>query len=160
MTPVLSAEIEKLPSRERLIRIEKALDAAKHGPTWLADARIAQMMCDEIERGDTEFHNYKLHAYVVMPNHIHMLATPAGDIGPMMGKLKGVTARQANLILDRAGQTFWQSRYFDQFSRNQENFAKMQNYVAKNPVWAGLSATPEEFPWSSAHREPGALTHQ
>lgn len=159
-TPALSAEIDKLSGRDRLIRIEKLLDSAKYGPTYLADRRVAQMVCEAIEKGDAEFHRYKLHAYVVMPNHVHMLATPADDLGKMMAKLKGFTSHQANAILARAGETFWQSRYFDQYSRGQENFKKMQNYVAKNPIWAGLAKTSEEFPWSSAHRKPPASTRQ
>ncbi|MGA8035737.1 MAG: transposase [Candidatus Acidiferrales bacterium] len=118
MTHAVSDKIQKLPGRARQLRIEKRLDAAKHGPAWLGDARIAPMVCEEIEKGETEFQDYKLHAYVVKPNDVHMLVTPTGDFSYFMGKLKGVTARQANLILGRTGQTFWQNRSFDRFSRD------------------------------------------
>jgi REP element-mobilizing transposase RayT len=143
--------IQKLPGRERQVRIEKLLDAAKHGPTSLADERVAEMVRDAIERGDSEFHRYTLHAYVVMPNHVHMLVTPIHEVSTFMRSLKGFTAHQANLILERTGQ-FWESRSFDRYSRNQENFVKMQNYIAKNPVWAKLVTKPEDYRWSSAHR--------
>jgi putative transposase len=145
--------LQKLTGRERLVRIEKLLDAAKGGSMWLGDERVAAAVCDVIEKGDTEFHLYVLHAYVVMPNHLHLLATPTGDIGHLMGKVKGITARQANLILSRTGERFWDSWSFDHFSRDQENFAKMKNYIVMNPVWAKLASRPEDFRWSSAYRK-------
>jgi len=144
-------EIQKIPGRERQLRIEKLLDAAGSGPTWLNDERIAEMVCDAIERGDNEFHRYKLHAYVVMPNHVHMLVTPIHEVSAFMRSLKGVTAHHANVIFQRTG-PFWESRSFDRYSRDQENFVKMQNYIAKNPLWAKLAAKPEQYRWSSAHR--------
>jgi putative DNA methylase len=150
-------EVQKLPGRERQLRIEKLLDAAETGPTWLNDVRVAEMVCDAIERGENEFHRYTLHAYVVMPNHVHMLVTPIHEVSVFMRSLKGVTAHHANLILERTGQ-FWESRSFDRYSRDQENFVKMQNYIAKNPVWARLSTKPEDFPWSSAHRRLASAT--
>jgi REP element-mobilizing transposase RayT len=154
MSPGILNEVEKLTGRERLVRIEKLLDAAKHGPKWLADERVAATVCETIEQGDVEFHNYQLHSYVVMPNHVHLLVTPLGDISHFMAKVKGVSARNANLILGRTGQRFWATWSYDHFSRGPENFAKMQNYIAKNPVWAKLAAKPEDFEWSNAHRGP------
>jgi transposase IS200 family protein len=112
ITKVESEAFQKLPGRERQLRIEKLLDAAKHGPTLLADERVAEMVCDAIERGDTEFHRYTLHAYVVMPNHVHMLVTPIHEVSVFMRTLKGITAHHANLILERTGK-FWESRSFD-----------------------------------------------
>jgi REP element-mobilizing transposase RayT len=152
VSPDKLAEIQKQPGRERQLRIEKLLDAAESGPTWLTDERVADMVCDAIEKGDTEFHRYQLHAYVVMPNHVHLLVTPVHEVSLLMRELKGITARRANLILERTGQPFWESRSFDRYSRDQENFKKMQNYIAMNPVWAKLARRPEEFRWSSAHR--------
>jgi REP element-mobilizing transposase RayT len=148
------ADVQKLPGRQRMIRIEKLLDAAQHGPTWLKDERVAEMVCDSIERSDSEFKRYTLHSYVVMPNHVHILVKPIAEVSAFMKELKGVTARRANLILERTGNPFWQSEVFDRWSRNDAHFKKIQNYIAMNPVWAGLSKIPEEFPWSSAHRKP------
>jgi REP element-mobilizing transposase RayT len=159
MSPGVLNEIEKLTGRERLVRIEKLLDAAKQGPTCLADERIAAMVCETIENGDAEFRNYQLHAYVVMPNHVHLLVTPSGEVRSFMAKVKGIAARNANLILGRTGERFWASWSYDHFSRNNENFAKMLNYIAKNPVWAKLAAKSAEYPWCSTHREAMAPKH-
>jgi REP element-mobilizing transposase RayT len=153
VSPAKLAELQQQPGRERQLRIEKLLDAAETGPKWLADERVAEMVCEAIEKGDKEFHRYTLHGYVVMPNHVHLLITPIHDMSVLMKELKGITARRANLILERTGKPFWASRSFDRFSRDEDNFAKMKNYIVMNPVWAKLASRPEEFRWSSARRK-------
>jgi REP element-mobilizing transposase RayT len=145
------AAIQKLSGREKLLRIDKLLDAAGHGPTWLKDERVAAMVCSVIESTDTEYKRYKLHAYVVMPNHVHLLVTPIVEFSEFLRRLKGLTAHHANQILGRTG-PFWQSDCFDRWSRSQAHFAQMTRYIEKNPVWARLSSSPQSYAWSSAYR--------
>jgi hypothetical protein len=67
-----------------------------------------------------------------------------------MHSLKRFTAREANRILGRTGQPFWQDESYDRLIRNEKEFERTLRYIETNPVKAGLAATPEEFPWSSA----------
>jgi REP-associated tyrosine transposase len=85
-----------------------------------------------------------------MPNHVHLLITPNVVVSKIMRSLKGATARQANQLLNRMGHSFWQDESYDHLVRSPEEFRKIDDYIVQNPVRAGLSRSPEEFPWSSA----------
>jgi REP element-mobilizing transposase RayT len=93
---------------------------------------------------------YQLHKYVVMANHVHVLLTPHEPIPRLMQSLKRFTARAGNRILGLTGQSFWQAEGYDRLVRNEEEFERIASYIEMNPVFAGLAATPEAFPWSSA----------
>src|SRR5436190_11311728 len=67
-----------------------------------------------------------------------------------MQSLKRFTSREGNRILGRTGQRFWQDESYDRLDRNDAEFERVGHYIEMNPVKAGLAATPEEFPWSSA----------
>jgi REP element-mobilizing transposase RayT len=92
---------------------------------------------------------YKLHAYVVMPNHVHLLFTPMVDVSKLMQSLKRFTAFEGNRMLGISG-PFWQHESYDHLVRNEVEFRRITRYIENNPVKAGLVAAPEEFPWSSA----------
>lgn len=67
-----------------------------------------------------------------------------------MQLLKGFSAREANLTLDRTGcQTFWQRECYDHWVREEE-FRWIARYIELNPVRAGLSGEAHLYPWSSA----------
>ncbi len=102
--------------------------------------------------GEQKFQRYHLHSYVVMANHVHVLVTPAVPAIKWLGPLKGYTAYQANRILALAGKPFWQEESYDHLVRNGQEFRRIQNYIEKNPVKAGIVAYAEEFPWSRARR--------
>jgi putative transposase len=134
-------------------RMDKLLDAATHGPRWLADSAIAEEVCRTIERGaEAPLSQYVLHEYVVMPNHVHLLITPKTDVSRIMQGIKGATARFANLQLGRTGTSFWQDEVFDRFCRSAEEFQRIRGYIARNPVRAGLANAMGEWLWSSGHR--------
>jgi len=129
--------------------MDRLLDNARVGPTYLAKSPIAQIVVDSLQHcGQTD---YWLHAWVVMPNHVHMLATPRTDVSRFMRRLKGYTARQANRLLTRTGQTFWQEESYDHLVRTAEESRRIEGYILNNPVKAGLAPTPEDYRWSSAH---------
>jgi putative transposase len=80
-----------------------------------------------------------------------MDSTPiATSLSTITKGLKGYTAREANRILQRTGQPFWQQESFDHWPRNQDEFLRIIAYIENNPVKAGLVGRPEEWSWSSA----------
>ena len=91
-----------------------------------------------------------LHAYVVMPNHVHVLWTPQVSLPVLVRSVKGPVARTANQLLGRAGKPFWQEEYFDRIVRTEKEFSQIRRYIEWNPVTVTLVASPEEFRWSSA----------
>jgi REP element-mobilizing transposase RayT len=147
------SEARAISHSEEFRAIEKILDRGGYGSHSLKDPRVAEMLCGCIELGATSFQRYLLHEYVVMPNHVHVFLTPIADVPVITRSLKGVTANAANKLLSSVGTKFWQEESFDRWSRDREQSSNICRYIRRNPVKAGLDATPEEWPWSSAHRQ-------
>ena len=137
-----------LTSGEAFVAMDRLLDESRSGPLYLSDARIARLMADEILRGRDV--TYALHAWVVMPNHVHVLITPHSHLPTLMHALKGRTARKANQLLRRVGTPFWQDESYDHLVRDGEEFRRIEQYIIQNPVNAGLVVSAELYPWSSA----------
>ena len=97
---------------------------------------------------------YRMLAWTVMPNHVHVLfmPMPGEQLGRIVSSWKRFTAREANLLLGRTG-AFWQPDYWDRFIRNDSHYAATVNYIDFNPVKAGLVEAPQLWPWGSARRQ-------
>jgi putative transposase len=116
---------------------------------YLRQPDIAQIVVGSIHRG-ADLGHYELGAYVVMANHVHLLIRPLIAPDRLLKSLKGATAREANRLLGRTGEPFWQKESYDHCVRNQIEFEKIRIYIETNPVKAGLVRNPEDYPWSSA----------
>jgi len=129
-------------------RIERYLDQG-YGRAFMKEYRVAEMVQNVVLRSDGE--EYRLSAWVVMPNHIHLLFTrfEHASLADIMQSLKSITSHKANRMLKRTGQ-FWMPDYFDRYIRNAAHFASTVRYIENNPVKARLCAKPEEWPFSSA----------
>jgi len=120
---------------------DKALDNLTDSPRWLANPHIARIICDAIHSYDRQF--YELHAYCIMPNHVHLVITPLAkedeyfSITWILKLLKGLTARKANRILNREG-SFWQAEFYDHVIRDSDEYERIVDYVLCNPEGAGL----------------------
>src|SRR5271165_3025048 len=126
-------------------RIEEYIDAG-HGECHLRTPRIGAMVQSALLFFDGT--RYRLHAWVVMPNHVHALFTPCHSfsLSGILHSWKSYTAKEANKILGRQGQ-FWQEDYFDRFIRDDDHFAAARAYIENNPVNAALCSRPEEWPF-------------
>jgi len=139
-----------LSAARAFVALDREMDKAAYGPVWLRDARIARVVADALLYGESGRHFYQLRAWVVMPNHLHLLLRPLTALPVITRWLKGSTARQSNLVLGRTGQVFWQDESFDHRVRDEEELERIARYVEHNPVSAGLSVSPGDWPWSSA----------
>jgi putative transposase len=81
---------------------------------------------------------------------VHLLLTPHVVATRWLGPLKGFTSYEANRVLGRTGQPFWQDESYDHLVRSDTEFDRIRGYIEGNPVKAGLVAAPEDWPWSSA----------
>ncbi len=95
-----------------------------------------------------------MHAFTVMPNHVHLLFTPLrkqnGDwysLASIMSGIKGASAHRINKHLLRRG-TVWQDESFDHVLRSNESFAAKVEYILLNPVRAGLVRHWNDYRWS------------
>lgn len=130
--------------------MDRLLDEASSGPVYLRQRIIAEMVVGALRYNAETLGQYLLHAYVVMPNDVHLLITPAVSLPKLTRSLKGITAKRANLLLGLTGHSFWQEESYDHWVRGEREFAKIRNYVEENPVRAGLVSKAIDHPWSSA----------
>ena len=124
-------------------RIEYYLDQG-YGRCALKDVRVATMVQKSLLHFDGE--RYWLSAWVVMPNHLHMLLTPDAhwSLSEIMKSFKSYTSHEANKILGQHGQ-FWMEDYFDRYVRDEKHFVSAIAYIENNPVKARLCKHPGEW---------------
>jgi putative transposase len=91
-----------------------------------------------------------IHAYVLMSNHFHLLATPESpqSIPQMMQAVGRRYVRYFNQRQGRTG-TLWEGRYRSTLIQTERYLLACMAYIDLNPVRAGLTADPAEYPWSS-----------
>ncbi|HET6632313.1 MAG TPA: transposase [Rhodanobacteraceae bacterium] len=92
----------------------------------------------------------RVHAYVLMTNHVHLLATPAaaGQIGRMMQALGRRFVRYINDRHHRTG-TLWEGRYKACLVDSDRYLLQCYRYIELNPVRAGMAAAAWDYRWSS-----------
>ena len=148
----MEEELSATPDRERdaeeVRRFNRLLDAGLEGcplrEPWAAGIVQESLLFGHGER-------YDLLAWVVMPNHVHVLIRPAEGwtLGRIVGDLKKHTAREVNLRLGRTGR-LWFREYFDRFQRDPGHRERTVAYIERNPVKAGLCPEASDWRWSSA----------
>jgi putative transposase len=91
-----------------------------------------------------------IHAYVLMTNHIHVLATPASENAPalMMKRVLEVYSSHYNRKYDRCG-ALWGGRYKSSLVDTSTYLLRCYRYIDLNPVRGGLASAPHLYRWSS-----------
>jgi putative transposase len=102
------------------------------------------------------FYSVAIHAYVLMPNHMHLLATPGDSEGlaQMMQKLGRFYVPWFNNKYQRYGGLF-QGRFRTSLVDSERYFLACSRYIELNPVRAHLAASPLDYPWSSYAHHAG-----
>jgi len=154
----LEAQLKTLPAEsrdvERRKRLENCIDAG-HGSSVLSNPAIAGMVQESLFTFDSQ--RYRLLAWVVMPNHVHVVFEPINNwsIAKIVATWKKFTAREIydhrRRIGDASRMPVWQQEYWDRYIRDQKHLEREIAYIHSNPVKAGLAASAESWPWSSAY---------
>lgn len=107
---------------------------------------VARQLADCRDRG-----YYKLHAFVLMPNHFHILVTPGAEttLEKAIQMIKGGSAHRIREELAFRWPV-WQPGFHDRWLRDAEEYRTRRNYILENPVKAKLAVHPAEYAWSSA----------
>jgi putative transposase len=141
---------KKASAGEAFVWIDRYLDLARAGPVFLRQDAIAGMVIDSLFQG-VHLGHYKLGSFAVMANHLHVLVLPQISPSRLLKSLKGHTAREANRLLGRTGEPFWQRESYDRWVRDSAEFARIAAYIENNPLKAGLVPRAEDYTWSSAN---------
>ncbi len=144
-------------SGQAFVALDRLLDEGRTGPLYLREAALADLVVDAIYYNAEVLAQYVLHAFAVMPNHVHVLLTPKVPLPKVTKSLKGFTARQANILLARTGNPFWQEQVYEREVREDKEFERIRFYIENNPVRAGLVQEAGQYRWSSAGWVKAAL---
>lgn len=92
----------------------------------------------------------KIHAYVLMSNHVHILVTPSErqSVSKMMQQIGRGYVRYFNDTYSRTG-TLWEGRFFSSVVECDDYLLACQRYIELNPVRANIVQDPGDYPWSS-----------
>ncbi len=94
-------------------------------------------------------YRWRLHAFVLMPNHYHLLVeTPVATLSRGMRQLGGVYTQRFNRRWSRCGHLF-QGRFFSLHVERESHLLELARYIALNPVRAGLAESAAEWRWGS-----------
>ncbi len=132
-------------------RVDKYLDAG-HGECWMRQPEIARLVADAMQHHQGI--RFELEQWCVMPNHVHAVLRPlpGWTLTRILKGWKGYTGREANRLLKRGGQPFWQTESYDHLIRDENDLHRCCEYILLNPVNAGLCQCPEDWPWGGICR--------
>lgn len=163
----LKGQLKFLPKieqeKKKRIEIEQWLDSG-YGCCALKNHEMAKVMEDTLIKFDDI--KYKLFAWCIMPNHVHVLIQTKFPLGRIVQSWKSYTGKWAIKNNDRlqlgipgrsdterglsTSRVFWMRECWDRFIRDENHFNKTIEYIHQNPVKAGLCKSGKEWPWSSA----------
>jgi len=138
-----SDSVPTLPDRERAAfhrafnRCRETYLDACHGGCWFRRPDLAGVVADALLHFDGE--RYRMGDFVVMPNHVHLLAAfpSAGGMKDQCDSWLHYSAVRINRALGKTGK-FWQQEPFDHLVRSPGQYEALRQYVADNPRKAGL----------------------
>ncbi len=117
----------------------------------LQSTRMAALLIDVLQDNRNR-KRFLLHEFVVMPDHFHVLLTPAEDISleKAVQFIKGGYSFRARRELD-CHTPIWQESFTEHRILDRNDYEQHRAYIHENPVKRFLAESPEEFPYSSAY---------
>jgi putative transposase len=149
--------IDRLPPGEQFRferhfnrQVQSCLDRGL-GECHLRRSACVTVLREELLQDDGR--RYHLGDFVIMPNHVHLLITPAADdvdrnsfrstkLELILKSIKGASAVACNRLLDRTG-ALWQADSYDHIVRSLDQLCAYREYIARNPVMAHLELPPQ-----------------
>ncbi|HWA83090.1 MAG TPA: DNA polymerase III subunit alpha [Fimbriimonadaceae bacterium] len=118
-------------------RVEEVLSAG-HGSCILREADNAEIVSNALAHFEGD--RYQIHAWCVMPNHVHVLVEPLGEhqLPEILHSWKRFSAREINKRQGCSGE-LWQSEYYDHLVRDEKDYDRCSAYILDNPAKAGLA---------------------
>jgi REP element-mobilizing transposase RayT len=120
---------------------------AATGKPFRRDA-VAKMVCDSIERC-CELNEYRLYGYCVMPDHVHVLLSPGESGVPLKNWLRAFKSYTGHAFGRLGGSPpLWQRSAYDHICRKCETVQVVLEYIANNPIRAGLVTCWRDWRWT------------
>jgi putative transposase len=134
-------------------KFDDLLDGSQNGPLFLGVEEVAQIVFDSF----LHWHNegrYKLINLTIMPNHVHIILYKIQKpLFRILQSIKTYNSTEANILLNRVGETFWMAESYDHLIRNREELGAKINYNLNNPVKPGFCKHWSAWKFSFIHPE-------
>jgi putative transposase len=92
-------------------------------------------------------YGFVVHAYCVMPDHVHLLVTGTGAASDLLAFLRNLKQTTAHEYLHKFGRALWQKKFYDHILRPRDNSANVALYIWLNPVRKGICRDPRDYPY-------------
>ncbi|WP_019613761.1 transposase [Psychromonas ossibalaenae] len=119
--------VQNQPNNKKQLQADCHLDTSYLG-AYLNDD-VLLYLCEFIKSKNREL--YQLIAFVIIPNHVHLLIKPLKSLPVLMHSIKGASAKSINEIIGRSG-PFWAAEYYDKAIRDEKHFNIVYNYIKNN----------------------------
>ena len=119
------------------------------------NARIAQWLIARLRQHANKW-NFFVHAYCIMPDHLHILAAGAQDGSNAMAFIESFKQDTAHEFSRRTHRRLWQFKYYDHILRNRDSTDGVAWYIWMNPVRKGICRMPAEYPFLGSFTEIGS----
>ncbi len=120
-----------------------------------ANARLASWLVSRLRRNAVSC-EFFVHAYCVMPDHMHILAAAATEKSNLMKFVESFKQETALAFARRTRRDLWQFKYFDRILRGSDSPESVAWYIWLNPVRKGLCQRPTDYPFLGSFTEIGA----
>lgn len=120
-----------------------------------ANPRIARWLIDELREHSTAC-EFLVHAYCVMPDHVHILVAGAAETSNMLKFVMSWKQETGQKFARRTHRVLWQFKYYDHILRAGDSADRVACYIWSNPVRKGLCATPLAYPFLGSFTGMGA----
>ena len=119
-----------------------------------ANPRLAAWLIANLRKHSADC-GFFVHAYCIMPDHMHVMATAADERSNLVKFVESYKQATAVEFTRRAHRPLWQFKYYDRILRASDSVDRVVWYIWMNPVRAGLCAVPREFPYVGSFTEIG-----
>lgn len=119
-----------------------------------ANPRIASWLIERLKRQATD-HGFFVHAYCVMPDHVHIVAGASSDESDLMEFVESYKQETGFTFAHRTKRDLWQFKYYDRILRHSDAPEAVAWYIWLNPVRKGLCEAPVEYPFLGSFTEVG-----
>ena len=141
-------ELMYVEQKKFFVSTDDYLDNNLNEPYWLREKEVAEIVAEAMQYRDGK--QYELHAYTIMPNHVHMMMTllpKAPVLHKVMQDMKKFTGLHCNRQIARDGQ-FWEDESYDHVVRQDGEFYRILNYILQNPVKARFVKEWQQWPFT------------
>lgn len=121
---------------------------SRRRPIFADCAHAARLV--EIVQKHSSTHRFAVHAYCVMPDHLHLLLIGLEPTSDLRAFVKNIKQTSSAEFQKNSHEVLWQKKFYDRILRKTDSFDAVAGYIWMNPVRAGLCADARDYCYSGS----------